>query len=359
MNIWAWIHNLAQAARSRGDKPRMTMVASFYEAMDVADENPDVALSLLDQSRTIAQQHQELWWIQLVNHWELQYRLYNKRDLTNTLELAVQSTVETRKPHFAEFPQRICLHEDLIRVYMQQDPLGHLDMIENALDYMESQLNPRVECFLCFQQLKTLHKIVTNDFDGANANAHAFLSYANHDAFHLCHAYQDLCEIAFHQKDWQAIGRWAYLGESVAKTQHNNTDQLIEFGMWQAVFERFQGYEKEAQQRYRSAAKRATQYQGGLDRAYFDALCAYHELGGELEKALLSREAWLDSLTNTAHYYDECNCLIDIIRLQTALQMSISDMMTRFETCVRNLQRPASVREKLTQILNNGTKYDD
>lgn len=352
MNIWSWIDRIEDDAYQNDDRERINMVRTFYKALRVADDDPDLSLNLLNQSRAIAQQCEELWWVQLTNHWELQFRIYNKRDLTNTLELAVQSAVETRKPHYTEFPQRICLHEDLIRVYMRQDPIGHLDMIEDALGYMETELNPRVECFLCFQQLKISQKILKAEYAEAKTSALALLQYAGKDPFHLCHAYQYLCEIACLQNDWESIGEWAYLGASYAEKQFNNTDQRIEFTMWQAVYERHAGNEQVAHQRFVSAAGRATNYTGGLNTAYYDAVCAYHELGGELEKALKSRELFLSTLVNTAQYHAECECLLEIIRLRQTLGLLIEEPTQHLETIFGIMKNPSVMREKLERLLN-------
>lgn len=351
MNIWDWVYQIENDAFQKGDDQRLKMVETFNEAMDASEDNPDLALTLLAQSRQLANELQELWWVQLVNHWELQFRIYNKRDLHNTLELAAKSTVETRKPHYADFPQRICLHEDLIRVYMKQDPIGHMDMVDQALDYMEQELHPKVECFLCFQQLKISQKIHQNDIKSANILAHRLLDYARSDRFHLCHAYEYLCEIAYHQKNWEALGQWSYLGEGVAKTRDNNRDQLITFLMWQAVFERNQGNEDQAQQRFRSAVQRAARYKGGLGRDYYDGLVAYHEMGNELEQALKARQTYLEMLVNTAQYHEECECLLEIIRLSTALNLPTEEIVEQLNICLGNLKNPTPMREKLSVIL--------
>src|SRR5262249_58918739 len=91
--------------------------------------NPDRTLTMLAEARTLAEQMGESWWVLFIDHWRLQALLNFKLDFRNVLDIAVGATLEARKPQYANFPQRICLHEDLISSYLGIDPFGHADAV--------------------------------------------------------------------------------------------------------------------------------------------------------------------------------------------------------------------------------------
>ena len=145
MSVWDWISEFESKAYASNDPERQQLVEYYYIAQEFHDYDHDRALALLQQGREFARRLGEPWWVLFYEHWRIQVLLFHKRDYTAALDAAVRAAVEVRKPIYAHLPQRICLHEDVISAYAGIDPAGHATKIQQALDYMESEITPDLE----------------------------------------------------------------------------------------------------------------------------------------------------------------------------------------------------------------------
>ncbi|MBN1428930.1 MAG: hypothetical protein JXB07_11140 [Anaerolineae bacterium] len=340
------------AISNSGDDARIAMDERFRSAFKFMDEDPDMALDLLSQSRLIAQELDEKWWVQLSNHWELQTLLFYKRDYNHVLEKAVKAAVEVRKPEYENFPQRICLHEDLIYSYLESDPIGYSEQIRSAIEYMESQVTPDLECRFCVSGLKTHFTILTGDIDLALDLALKYVEQSEHEDHYLSSAYIYLCAIAFARQDWQKMKDWALAGEVVSR-RRNRENNLVEMLTCNAVATRCLGDEKEALRLCQAATQRAAGYGARLGARYYQMLAAYHELGGDLKKACQVRDRQLHEIEGTARHFVECQCRLEIVRLRKALGLPFEDAADGVRTAAKRLKEPSYILKQLESYLDH------
>src|SRR5688500_15038929 len=124
MSLGDWIYDFLVDAHRSGDEERLRIWEIRQRAFEAGKDDPDAMLKALGEARLLAQRLGEKWWVLYFDHWRLQALFNYKLDYTDVLELATRATLEARKPEYALFPQRVCLHEDLISAHMGIDPLG-------------------------------------------------------------------------------------------------------------------------------------------------------------------------------------------------------------------------------------------
>src|SRR5262249_3144439 len=142
VTIWDWVNEYGKRAQTAGDRERMRLHQILSETWPLRRTAPDVALALYDQGHRLAERLGEPWQVMLFDHGRLQALSGIARDYAAALELAVRCAVEARKPVYAQLPQRVCLHEDLIDSYVATDPMGYAPRIEEALEYMAREVRP-------------------------------------------------------------------------------------------------------------------------------------------------------------------------------------------------------------------------
>ena len=240
MSVWDWIIAFNNEAEAKGDRDRLRLMQIHENASRFAKTDPDVMLGLLAEGKALAQQLDEPWWVLFFDHWRLQALLHFKYDYREVMDLAVQATLEVRKPQYAELPQRVCLHEDLIYAYVGTDPEGHAERIGQALDYMGRQVGPDLDCRFCVQGCRAQFALQRGRLDEAQAAALQMLamtdaepsrSTADHYALD---AYADLCAVAFERGDWEALAEWAAAGEETARRRDKQLE-LAKFLAWRAL----------------------------------------------------------------------------------------------------------------------------
>ncbi|HEY1014527.1 MAG TPA: hypothetical protein VGE07_17595 [Herpetosiphonaceae bacterium] len=350
MNIWSWVMRGRFEAYANQDQDRIALAEALDEASPLFETHPEQARAILEQARATARRLNEPWWERFYDHWLLQLLLHHIKDYNAALELAVRAAVEVRKPSYQQFPQRICLQEDLISAYVGIDPLGHQQRIEQALDYMQREVAPSAECRYCLQGLRTSFETELGRLDRALAAGLEEMAAAQWSDHHLMGAYTSLCEIAYLRGDWQNLPDWAVAGEALA-IANDDLDNLIEFLAWQAVCARRQGDEEAAQRLYRRATSRAGRMGVPPGRIYFDAICAYHELRGAYHLALKVRERQLATLAGSGQLYRTGLCHIQRCRLLKLLGKPLDEAAAMARDAIAQLSDPAPLLAHLAEAM--------
>jgi hypothetical protein len=358
VTVWDWIDEYVMRAEASGDGEHLRLSLILDQAEPLRQKSPDAALALYDQGARLAERLNEPWWVMLFRHWRLQTLIFITHNCAAAVELAARCALEARKPTYARLPQRICLHEDLITAYVATDPLGYAAMIEDALAYMAKEVQPDLECYLCLQELRTDFEIATGQLDRALACGLQFLERAgastheHNRAHHTALSYAQLCRIAFARGEWTALLDWARAGEEVADPT-SIPQTLVETLAWQAVALRHRGEDGPARRAFLRAAAGADRLAGVPCRSYFDAVSAYHELGGELDAAYRTRGRELAGLTGRGRVSDECHCHLERCRLLKLMEQSLDDELAATREAASKLKDPEPILSNLDRLISD------
>lgn len=348
-DIWQWIYDRRYDAYEQNDQTRLDMVNLFWQMMDHMESDPNLSLQYGAQARRLADLVGDLWFVQLINHWELQIRYSFLGDYTGTVDLATKATVEVRLPEYQNFPQRICLHEDLITAYFEQDPVGNRDLVQQALDYMEKEVNPDVECYQCLYGLKIDFLRIHNTPDVALEMAKKALTVVENSPHHLSFTYLSMVEVAYEQRDWDKLHQWAQEAENNSR-QSDRDNLLATTLLWLATYHYHIQQKGEAESLYNQATHRAKRYGAFIGQSYYLALTAYYEITGQLEDALGAQQEYLTEITGKSKPFQECLAGLEIIRLKKALNQPYdADVQTLHES-VKALKSPDYILGKLKEI---------
>jgi hypothetical protein len=355
MSVWDWVIEFNNSAEAAGDRDRMRLLQTYENASKFAKTDPDVMLGLLAEGKALARQLDEPWWVLFFDHWRLQALLHFKYDYREVMDVAVQATLEARKPQYADLPQRVCLHEDLIYAYVGTDPEGHAERIGQALEYMGQHVGPGLDCRFCVQGCRAQFALQRGRLDEAQAAALEMLamtdaepgrSTADHYAMD---AYADLCAVAFGRGDWDALAEWAAAGEETARRRDKQLE-LAKFLAWRALLERRGGDEDLARRLLRSAAARAARLKAVPGESYYDAVCAYHEQGGEPGAALTVRDQELQAVAGKGRWTHETRCRLKRCRLLAQMGLPLDDDLRAAREAAGKLRHQEQYIEEIDRL---------
>lgn len=341
MSIWNWITTYLDDGRREGNLEKYRLFRTTIDALEFMDSDPDQMIQRLMQARQMAERLNEPWWQLFCDHWMLQALLFRKREYKESLDKAVKAAVETRKPAFATFPQRACLHEDLIYAYVGIDPDGYAAAIQSALDYMAQEITPDMECHHCLQSLRTEFCMARRDWDAAFKEGYRYLALSANEDHHLVSAYGHLCEVAFHTGDWERLAQWAAAGEEVARRADKDYS-LGEMLLWQAVTARQKGDDAAATPLVRAALSHQKSLASTPPRPFMTALAAYHELGGELEQAIQVREWEISLLEGKGELISLARAQVERCRLLAGAGRLTDEDRKRARNAAAKLKNPNS-----------------
>jgi hypothetical protein len=355
MGVWDWIREFRLEAKACGDEERLRLLQLYDAAGEARKVDPKNALELLRQARAVAERLGERWWVLHTDHWRLQYLLNDLLAMNEALDVAAPATLEARKPEYALLPQRVCLHEDLVSAYVGIDPAGHADAIRQALEFMRGEVSDEVECRYCVTQCEGEFTLACGRLDESEACARRTLAMADADRerhtgeFHAAYAYCDLCEIAWRRGDWEALRGYAAAGEDLAR-RCDIPRKVCEFLVWHALLARRDGDEGLASRLGRQAIARMARIRALPSPAYYHALAAFHEQGGELEAALRVRAHELQGIAGKGRLFQECRARVERCRLLTRIGLPPGDELAAAREAAGRLRDPAGPLADLDRI---------
>lgn len=356
MSIWQWVDNYHHQAYDAQDAERLRLVELFYAANRAEDVDPHWQLSLLDEGIALSRQMAEPWWELCFIHLRLLTLMADKGEYSQALEEAVQATVAARKPAMRDCPQRVCVHEDLIRAYMGIDPIGYAPQIEQALAYMEQEVSPNVECYHCLLGKRAQFELRKGNAEKAlnvEMNRLARLDGRNDEdkSDYRVNVYLGLCGIAFKLQDWPKLAEYAHLGmQAIERSYWSWTAHRFIYAAWQACAAASLDQMPQARRFARQARLQVERWPGKPPLDYYDALTTYFQKVGDLENALTLRHKQLTELVNTGQWATECHCRLEICRLLFQLGQPTLEAIAATRAAAQKLKNPERILNHLDAL---------
>jgi len=312
-------------------------------------------MSLFEEGGRLARQLNEPWWALFYDDWRVTGMLFFQRDFRRVLDLAVQNTLEVRKPAYAQFPLRLSVQRNLVAAYIGIDPSAYVEQIQQALAHLEAEVPAEGgDKYLVLGSLREF-SLEMDRLDIAEESSRRALELADSDSdshaatHHATFSFSGLCEVAWRRRDWTMLGEAAEQGEDAAQKSDLQME-LSECILWQAVLARQQGHEERARRFYRRATGRVRRLLMPPDRAFYDGLCGFHLLGDELDKALQARRAELKEITGMGRLACETRCRLRICRLLAQLDLPLADDVAAARASACRLRQPAPHLDELDRI---------
>lgn len=346
-DLWQWIFRSLYE-----DESRREYYAAWRQAMDLDESDPRGAIALLDAIIARTKNSGDAWWELFLEHWKLQILLNKARDFGAALDCAARATVEARKGQFADFPQRVCLHEDLISAYQGLDPKGYAPLIQNALDYMEREIAPGLECESCHRGLRAEFYRSVSHPDAVDA-AWDYLRIADErdEDFHRAQAYMQLCftlAVQAPQLARQRLTELAGLAYDTAR-RAGYSEGLHEILMWQALAARWIG-EPTAKRAFLRAKEARGRYGAAAKPGYYVAGVHCLEAEGDLEGAVQLLDEELQEMESSGEFWREATRRVKKCELMAEMGLDWSAEAAAAREVAAKLKNPVDIETLLAHL---------
>ncbi len=348
MDIHEWIWKHAERAYEARDRESYQLVALTRQAVPMIEEDPDRALELLREGKALAESLDEPWFIRFFEHWTIQTLLFHKRDPLAALPLAEAAVQETAKPKYANFPQRICLREDVIFSYLHRDPFSYAGEIEEAISYMQGELSPDCACLHCLAGIKTDFLLARGELAAAEQAALDAIrsAWPVSDYHHVLAAYASLCQISYERRDWPKLRHWAGAGKTF-EGQDVGASSIHELLLWQAAALRQSGDAQNAATEYQRVRAQTRRQAAVPSPGFFDALFAYHEVNPDPRPALAVCTLELERLPQGGELLRECQVRLRRRRLLLERGRPVTEEDTAIQALAQTLRDPQPILSQL------------
>jgi hypothetical protein len=356
MNVWDWFDEFAYEARKHNDRERLRLVQLYHQGYQLRERDPDQAYRLFHEGQQLAQQLHEAWVVLFFDEWCGTALLHFKRDYRNVLDLVVRCALEARKPQYAQYPGRLGVFDNLIAAYLGIDPAGYGDLVRQAMDYMEGELppEPTSQRYLLLAR-RRIFSLELEQIDQAMEYSQQELALADSDrdrtrAKHFqTFIYCALCMMAHARGEWDNLAEWSELGDGITRLVGHQVE-LSELLAWRAASARKAGEEERALRLCRSALARMKAQRMPPTRGFYEGLCAFHELGGDVPGMLAVRERELKDVSGWGRFLSECHCRIQRCRLLARLGQPLETELAAAQESAGRLRQPAPYLADIERI---------
>jgi hypothetical protein len=347
MSIWDQFFQLREEYLRNGDAERLRLTYPHSDGFACQETDPDRALAILTEGRQLAQRLNEPWFVLFYDVWRVIALLSYKHDFRNALDLAIQCALEMRKPANAQHAWRFAAFNNLVNAYAGIDPVGYDEPIRQALAYLEAEIppGPNDDRYVMLNYKRRF--LADSDRpDEAYRVAHEQLALADSDPNrHNAHWYtiavhNHLYGLCAQKGEWEGVASHATTVEELARRVDQSQINLAEALAWQALVARRAGDELSAGKLYRRAVSRMARLRRPPAREYFDALCLYHEAGGDPARALRVRDRELESVLDKGQLAYECRVRIQRCRLLRDMGKLCESDLAAAREAVRKLKQP-------------------
>lgn len=147
MDIWSWVTDTRRELLKAGHR-RLAQLLEELPALVVDDEHARVD-AVVAEALPLARAANNPWLEVFVRHWELQSRVLNREEVTDSLPLAVELIELASRPETKDCPQSVCATQDLAACYSVLDGPGYVEQRIAVAQETLVRIDPSWPCFIC------------------------------------------------------------------------------------------------------------------------------------------------------------------------------------------------------------------
>ncbi len=325
----------------------------YQQATWQREDNPQAALMLYRQARELArrggQQPQEAL---RIDYTIGQIYLYDLLDFGKGLEVAVETALEARKPHYDDRELRFLIEDNLMCAYMGIDPHGYAPLIAEAIEQMKQPMPPTLDGITTVQWALARFALVMERWEEAEREIQRYLAMSQSIWHDTTLALALLGQLMLEQKRWVELLICAERGLTfmIYPIYSASAAELLAAA---ALTQHHLGQPEAAALSAQRAVRRAAASRRSVDSPYYDALCAYHENSGDPATALDLRRTQVAGMASKGQLYWEARARLALIRLLKLTGQPVADEAAQARSIIRKLRQPDRLLNTLSDLTSH------
>jgi hypothetical protein len=317
---WDEFVRRTDAWRQAGDTARLKLIDLYHEAHRYRETDPEFQYGLLTRARDEARRLEEPWWVLFFEHSLLSTLTADMHDFARAHPLAMEVMLRFNSPAGRTHPHRMGILTNVLYVYLQIDPAGYRDELEQGFSYLDEQIarGPVTDRFVLNYRW-TEYLVETQQLDAAYQRAQRFLELVDSGVpvdsiwwqcwvlfllCPICDALGLVDELTGHAED---LAERSKKGDQLTRTRAGGC-------LWFAVARRAAGDEQAASRSFHQGMS-CLKNLSSRDEICADAVARYYELGNDYQAAIGIRNKELAMVTKKGMLHRCCRVQIERCRL--------------------------------------------
>ncbi|MDQ7026888.1 MAG: hypothetical protein Q9P44_15170 [Anaerolineae bacterium] len=357
VDLWGWFHASLHNARMNGDTERQKYNEFAYRGWAYRrTAQPDEAFMVFEQGETLAKKLGDPCWELFFQYWCAEMLFYHKVDQQAALDYAIRVATRAYKEQYLGCPIRSRVYFVIADIYYAIDFFSYQDKIRDMLDYLQNDVPMDHDTDLRARHMRAEFEMEFDRFDVAKSLVEQYMPDAQGNDFRMRSGYNMLRRIAYAKGYVQMALDYSLETEKYAI--HTQSQGIIASQkLWQAVYHKRLGNDTIARICHLNGIDLHERYALPSWPGYYDSLCEYLEVNGEVDRALAIRKKQLEEMETHHSIYNESVSHLDYCRLLGRLGKPIDKALKIARDISQRMSNPDLFLSRLQKI-QDGDYYD-
>lgn len=349
-DLWGWFNRYAAQAFLEGNQFKQRMVQVYDMGWEsLRAERPDDALKNFAEGLRIAKTLHEPCWELFFEYWTAETLVFYKSDYHTGLEHSIKMGAKAHQEAYQNCPVRARVYYTLMYVYYAMDAVGYEEKVREIIDFMEREIPLDDDTYQRMQYTRAGLEYAKDDYDAAEREIQYYLSITVGNAHRQSGGYNMLRQIAYARGKIAQSFDYAYsssMNARRARLQNSIANALL----WQAVCAIRLGQNERAAELHQQGIAQYDRYQLKKLPGYYNAVCEYLELSGNIEGALRLRQEEIANINQLGSIDYTAYAHLQHCRLLGRLGHDVVDSLQTCYQAASNLLKPQFYLDKLKKI---------
>lgn len=352
VDLGTWITDFERAARRAGDQERLRLVELSDRSWEIIQQEPERALAYCEEGAALARKLGEPCWELYHDYWRCEIYWNYLRHSDTGRDVIVKTFVKAQGLAYRDCLIVGRVFRMMTDMLFRIDSDGYIDDVRAMDDYTQQQVPLDDDALLLIMRRRAAIAYIEEDYDVAERETRLYLAECSGNAFRQTDAYILLSKIAAKRDDVDGAYQYAIETERAAHRANRISAEGIAL-LRQARYQQMRGFPDEARALYERGEALMTELPHFYYSDYYDAVCGYLELVGEIEEAISLRDRQLEELIQDGVLALEIDCRIERCRLFGRLKLPpLEEELNIAYEQARKLPRPDRTLQKLDRIKN-------
>ncbi|MEL6310031.1 MAG: hypothetical protein AAFR81_08615 [Chloroflexota bacterium] len=349
-DLWGWFNRFAAQAIISGDPLRQQMTLLYDKGWEsLRAEKHDNALDYFETALQIARQLQLPCWVLFFDYWCAETLIFYKNTYQAGLDRAVRMIAGAHKDDYVDCPVRGRAYYTLMYIYYAMDVIGYEDKIREMITFMEREIPLDDDTFQRMQYTQAALAQATEDYTTAEHIIQQYLNMTIGNAHRQSGGFNMMRLIAYARGDIAQAYEYALQSETHARYARLQNSVAIAI-LFRASHALRLGKEDEAHTLHQRGMTHFERYHLRPLPAYYDAICEYHELAGNLPKARFLRQEQRRAMETIGSPHYIAHAHLAYARLLGRLGEDTSDALQTTRQKADALLKPAHFLGKVDAV---------
>jgi len=349
-DLWGWFNRFAAQAFGSGNIQHQQLVRLYDKGWQaLRAEKHELAFNTFEEGLELARKLSFPCFELFYDYWCSETLIFYKNDYRTGLDRAIKMGARAHKDQYLECPVRGRVYYTLMYVYYAMDALGYEDKIREMIAFMENEIPLDDDTYQRTLYTRSSLAYALEDYDQAEKIIQQYLGITIGNAHRQSGGHNMIRMIHHARGNLKEAFDHAFIGEKNARVSRLENSVALSM-LWQANYAKYLGDDERAAVLHQRGKFHHDQFDLKPLPEYYNAVCEYLELTGDMQQALELRRKQIGEISEVGSVSYTAHSHLQYVRLCGRAGEDITEALATTRKAGEALLKPQKFNEKLEKV---------